>query len=134
MVSRFGWVIIGSLVLTSGCSSEEINLPVTSLYTVSALHHGQLGPAGKLVVNLELPVNRKTQALPEGTEKVSITVTSSRLAAPVQKTINKSQFIDNKALLLVEKLPVGEAKVSAVVYDAADKQITMGDAVAMIQA
>ncbi len=94
-----------------------------------------VGPAGSLEVALELPRSAwGVQALPDGTDRVLITISADKLEAPLRQEIRRSQFIDGKAKMIVTKLPLGETHIGCQVFDAAGTQITNGSATARVVA
>ncbi|MBM3273534.1 MAG: hypothetical protein FJZ00_00165 [Candidatus Sericytochromatia bacterium] len=100
------------------------------------VHSGDArGPSGELAIDLELPrTARGVQSLPENTNRVVITVTSSKLSTPIRQEISRHQFIDGRAKMLVNKLPQGEIRVDAQIFDANGAQVTMGGATATVSA
>lgn len=90
---------------------------------------------GSLTFELSLPEGeRRLQALPDSTDRVEIEVQSSRLLQSVKQSVYRSQFVNGKAMIVVERLPLGEVKVEARVFDSSGKQVTMGGATVIVEA
>jgi hypothetical protein len=114
---------------------SEDGAPEASAPAVFVRSGNSRGPSGELAIEFELPrTARGLQSLPENTDRVVITVTSSKLGSPIRQEISRRQFIDGKAKMLVNKLPLGEIRVDAQIFDANGAQVTMGGATATVSA
>jgi hypothetical protein len=93
------------------------------------------GPAGTLEMTLELPgSDRGVQALPDGTDRVVITISSPKLDEPLRQEIRRTQFLNGLAKMIVTKLPLGSTEVAVQVFDASGAQISRGTATATVRA
>lgn len=120
-----GAVLVASL---AGCA-----VPSEGGFSSLSAVFAPLASEGGLAVAFELPLARSVQALPDTTESVTIKISGAGLRAPISKTISRSQFVNQRAEMRVDKLPPGEIRVDATVFDASGAQVTMGGATALIK-
>lgn len=116
--------------LLAGCAALLPAGPQPTTVTLS-VPDDQL--TGSVTLAFELPA-RRAQTLPAGTDRVDITLASDLLAKPIRQTITSAQFVDNRALMRVDKLPVGTVTVDASVQDSRGQVLVMGGAQATVRA
>lgn len=119
-------IALGSSVGLTGCGTtlDDATGVLVAMRSTSGL--------GGVAVSLTRQ-SRTVQALPANTASVKITVSGHGLRAPLSKTITEEQFINNTAMLNIDKLPPGEVQLDAVVYDDQGNSISMGGAKATIR-
>ncbi|MBM3266790.1 MAG: hypothetical protein FJZ01_03995 [Candidatus Sericytochromatia bacterium] len=118
-----------------GQAAQPEQAGTTGVRNVISLSGDASGPSGTLEVSLELAkADRGLLALPEGTDRVLITIASPKLDAPLRQEIRRSQFVGGVAKMIVTKLPLGQTKVGCEVFDDAGALITQGTSGAVVTA
>lgn len=157
-LQRAGFTLVVLAAFTAGCTGTEtistvgiktnsaravtygapVKAPVQQVSPAgpkAILMSGEaLGPSGSLVCNFELPKNsRGVQALPESTDKVTLSISHPKLASAIKQSLYRSQFVEGKATMIVEKMPLGEARVDCTIFDSSGALVTMGGATVVVR-
>ncbi|MBU6429965.1 MAG: hypothetical protein KGR26_13205 [Cyanobacteria bacterium REEB65] len=95
------------------------------VYGISASSSSS-GASGGMALQFSL------QSLPQGTSKVTISVSAPGLSSPINQTITSGQFVNGMAEMDVNQMPVGSVTVSATAYDSSGNALGSGTSTGQI--